>query len=75
MAYRAMLAELALPHALRVLNATRPSRSKSQPAGRFFDVRRHGVGAYQIHKGDIEQDFDPFDLANVSEDTAVEAHA
>lgn len=67
MAYRAMLAELALPHALRVLTSTRPKRGKARTDGRFFDIHRHGVGAYHLHKGEIDEDFDPFELVDVSE--------
>lgn len=71
-AYRAMLADLALPHALRVLTTTRPKRVKAKTESRFFDIRRHGVGAYQLHKGEIDEDFDPFALGDVSEVDSIE---
>jgi hypothetical protein len=74
MVYGAMLAELALPHALRVLTTSYPKRVKAQAHGRFFDVRMHGVGAYQLHRREIDDDFDPFELVNVSEETPLELH-
>jgi len=73
-AYQSILAELALPHALRVLTTTRLRRVKPEVDDRLFTVRRHVGGAEHLYKREMNEQFDPFKQANVSEKTALELH-
>jgi hypothetical protein len=66
-AYKDLLPDLALPHALRELRAGRRPSVRPLKAAPFFDVRKHGVGPYRFLGARAGDDIDPFALVDDEE--------
>lgn len=66
-AYRDLLPDLALPHALRELSTRRRPAVKRLDVKKFFDVRKHGVGAYRFQGTEACNDVDPYALIDAEE--------